>query len=423
MFKGIFKIPPGYYHDSEKGLIQYWAPPPVDRFYAPEADSVRAAVEESVRRQLVSDVEIGSFLSGGLDTSTIVAFASKYYNGRLKTFCMGFGHEYDEIEDAKMVADHFGTEHHSLVINDKDTLKLYPRMIWHSEQPKLNTYGWFVNEYASKYVKVCLSGLGGDELFFGYPTSTRFMNFQKAQRLMKFPGVSIFGAFMGGKRGQTLSGIRKRAQTYLSIISPIYGSEDHRFFSLPEKDVLGCHESLTKRVEDQFFKSRLEFVQQAVNAEFFTKMPDDYLTIDDSMSMAHSLENRVPLLDNQLLDLMLPVGYRRNYLGGVGKALLRQAMGPILPQKCLEKPKQGFSPDILHWWKGEMGDEVRRKLPDSPAVKQYFAMEKITEMMSHADNSYSKASLAFHIYAFHIWHDLFIDRGKENADVLVLPLH
>ena len=101
---------------------------------------VRDALEQSVQRQLVSDVEVGSFLSGGIDTSTIVAFASKHYPHKLKTFCMGFGHEDDELDAAKKVADHFGTEHYGFTITDKETLELYPDMIWHSEQPKLNTY-------------------------------------------------------------------------------------------------------------------------------------------------------------------------------------------------------------------------------------------------------------------------------------------
>ena len=187
-------------------------------------------------------------------------------------------------------------------------------MIWHSEQPKLNTYSWFVNERARKYVKVCLSGLGGDELFFGYPTSSRFEAFQRAQSLMRLPGSSLLGAFASGKRKQILSNVKNRAFTYISTISPVFGSENEKIFSSP---TLEYRQNLESRIDQSFFKTNYEFVQQAVYAEFSTKLPDDFLSIDDTMSMAHSLENRVPLLDNQLLDLMLPVPYKYNYQNGV----------------------------------------------------------------------------------------------------------
>ncbi len=423
LFKGIFKIPPGHYYDSQGGIVQYWAPPSADGVHAPDPALVRKVVEDSVRRQLISDVQVGSFLSGGLDTSTLVAFASKHYRGRLRTFCMGFGHEDDELADARLVAEHFGTEHYDFTISDRATLELYPKMIWHSEQPKLNTYGWFVNEFASRYVKVCLSGLGGDELFFGYPTSSRFVSFQRAQRLMRIPGIPLLSRFAAGKRKHVLLGIRNRAHTYLTVVSSVYGPEDHDYFALPKEEVQDYHTALTGRMDESFFQNSSEFLQQTVNAEFHTKLPDDYLVVEDAMSMAHSLENRVPLLDNALVDLMLPVSYRSNYANDTGKMLLRRAMEGILPRRCFEKPKQGFSLNIVKWWEGELGEEVRRMLPESPSVRQFFNIDKLKQLAIEARGSYGKISLLWYIYAFHVWHDLFIERGKQNVDLLVLPVH
>ncbi len=413
LFKGVYKLQPGHYYDSKHGVVKYWSPPPVDSTVEPDVNMVRRVVEESVKRQLISDVPVGSFLSGGLDTSTVVAFASKHYEGRLKTFCMGFGHEDDEIDDAKLVAEHFNTEHHSFTLSDQAALELYPKMIWHSEQPKLNTYSWFVNEFASKHVKVCLSGLGGDELFFGYPTSTRFVNFQRAQRLMNLPSAPILRLFTRGRRRQVLSKIKNRSDTYLSIISSVYGSEEN-VFTFPEDEAQRHRETLTEKMRQAFFQDKLRFTQQAVNAEFFTKMPDDYLSIDDSMSMAHSLEIRVPLLDNEILYLMLPLPYTRNYEGGVGKKILRQAMRGILPQRCFDKPKHGFSLNILRWWRGEMGEEIRRVLPESRSVREFFNVNKLNQMIPEAGESYSEVSLLWRIYAFHIWHNIFIEQGGQQ---------
>lgn len=413
LFSGVSKIPPGHYYDSETGSTSaYWSLPRVKKDYVPDISLVRQALEQSVKRQLISDVEVGSFLSGGLDTSTVVAFASKHYPNKLKTFCMGFGFADDEIEYARKISEHFGTDHHSFTITDKATLQLYPEMIWHSEQPKLNTYTWFVNEYARKYVKVCLSGLGGDELFFGYPTSSRFEAFQRAQNLMKVPGSYLLNVFASGKRKRILTRIKDRSFTYITTISPIFGSIDEKIFS---SSIAEYKQRLKDRMEKSFFSSGDEFVQQAIYAEFGTKLPDDFLSIDDSMSMAHSLENRVPLLDNQLVDLMLPVPYKYNYENGVGKATLRKAMSGILPEECFDKPKQGFSLNILNWWKGEVGEEMRKMICDSEPVNYYFDVNALRALFPSAYNSYSTAALLWTVYAFHIWHERFVEKGKDKA--------
>jgi len=414
LINGILKVPPGHYYDSLGGVMRYWIPGPTRPDYIPAADMVARVIEESVKRQLISDVPVGSFLSGGLDTSTIVAFASRHYGAKLKTFCMGFGHEDDELEDARLVADHFGTEHYDFTIDDRAMIELYPRMIWHSEQPKLNTYNWFANEYASRHVKVCLSGLGGDELFFGYPNSTRFVNFLRVQRLARLPGSEVLALILRGRRRQLIANVKNRPRAYLTIISATYGHNEGHIFSFPLKEIESYRQELTERMGKSFFTGDLDFVQQSVYAEFFTKLPDDYLTIEDSMSMAHTMENRVPLLDNELLDLMLPVHYRHNYEGRTGKMLLRAAMRGILPRRCFEKPKQGFSLNIVKWWKGELGEEIRRVLPESETVKAYFNTDKLTEMMRDAADSYGKVSILWHIYAFEIWHRLFIEDSEER---------
>ena len=412
LFSGIFKIPPGHYYDSlKKEIGAYWSAPP-EKDYAPDTKTIQRALEESVERQLVSDVEVGSFLSGGLDTGTVVAFASKHYPHKLKTFCMGFGHEDDELEDAQKISEYFGTDHHGFQISDRATLEMYPQMIWHSEQPKLNTYSWFVNEFAHKYVKVCLSGLGGDELFFGYPTSSRFTSFQKAQKLMKVPGAQIFSFVASGKRKAVLSQVKDRAATYLTTVSPTFGSLDSKVFSY---DISSYRRGLRDKYESTYFDNNSDFVEQAVHAEFGTKLCDDFLAIDDSMSMAHSLENRVPLLDNQLVDLMLPIPYKYNYQNGVGKGLLREAMKGILPEGVFKKPKQGFSLNILKWWPGELGEEIRSTIPESAAVRKYFNVPALVDLIPSAANSYTSVSLLWHIYAFHVWHDVFIENGEKSA--------
>ena len=186
LMRGINKLPSSsilIFEDGRAEISTYWNPPSLS--FAPSdellIENLRVALERSVRDQLVADVPVGCFLSGGLDTATIVAFASKVTTQPLKTFCMGFGEETDELQDAKLIAERFGTDHHELIVDSSQGMRLYPKMIWHMEAPKYNLYPWFVCELVRKYVTVCLSGNGGDEIFGGYVT--RYQNALRIEQL------------------------------------------------------------------------------------------------------------------------------------------------------------------------------------------------------------------------------------------------
>ncbi len=194
LLQGIRKLPPSsylVYQNNSVRIESYWGIPSVD-VSANEGqllEKLEAALEESVRDQLVADVPVGCFLSGGLDTSVLVAYAAKASREPLKTFCMGFGEETDEFKDARLIAEHFGTDHHEITVDSSQAMKLYPKMIWHMEAPKYNLYPWFVCELVHKYVKVCLSGNGGDEVFGGY-----YARYQNALRIQELAKKGLAGA-------------------------------------------------------------------------------------------------------------------------------------------------------------------------------------------------------------------------------------
>src|SRR5208337_200182 len=188
LIAGIKKLPPSSiltFKDDAGEVSAYWQIPCQSE--APDQNKtvsdLRTALQDSVRDQLVADVPVGCFLSGGLDTSAIVAFASKAVTQPLKTFCMGFGEDTDELQDAKLIAEHFGTDHHELIVDSSQGMKFYPRMIWHMEAPKYNLYPWFVCELVRKHVTVCLSGNGGDEVFGGY--IARYENALRIEKLSR----------------------------------------------------------------------------------------------------------------------------------------------------------------------------------------------------------------------------------------------
>ena len=409
MFREIEQLPPASFLSYNRGSMStstYWRPPAYTDC-TPPIEAVRNTLKESVVSQTeVSDVPVAAFLSGGLDTSTVVAFASRVRPEGLRTFCMGFGEQTDEFKDAKVVAETFGTDHHELLVDPSQGMKLFPQMIWHSEMPKVNLYSWFVNEAASRFGKVCLSGLGGDELFCGYPTSSRFKRVRQVSGLMRLPLVKQLAnaasaiPFGKAKYGKALTDETLAYSTIATGFPPLEIDP-----SIPG-DLKRC------------FPGTSDFVQEMVRCEFHTKLPYDYLLVEDAMSMAHTLEVRVPLLDDRLLELMLGVPSKYQMTDNVGKLLLRQAMTGILPEHCFTKPKWGFSVDIYSWWKKAVRDYAMKYIPESEVLKGLAGKwhQKLVEVMRQPlDQSRTRwYAMGWTMLGLELWHRIFVDGdGKE----------
>jgi asparagine synthase (glutamine-hydrolysing) len=383
----------------------YWQMPGLSAS-APSISQVKETLRQSIIRQtLTSDVPVGAFLSGGLDTSTVVAFASGVRSEPLKTFCMGFGEATDEFADARLVAEKFGTDHHEISVDASGAMKIFPEMIWHSEMPKVNLYSWFVNEAASKYVKVCLSGLGGDELFAGYPTSRRFRVARRMVKLRRLgPGLSILGR-VPNRYGRLLNSVRSESAAYATLVT-----------GFPSEEV---SPRVRELVKPYFNNHQQSFEQDIVLAEFSQKLPFDYLQVEDAMSMAHTLEVRVPLLDELLLQLMLPVPYEYEASPNEGKRLLRAAVRDILPARCLKKPKWGFSVDVFSWWKRSVREFAVNRIPESRFLKEVapkwhkLIVKKITQSPNVEDSRWY--SMGWIMLGLDVWSDLFLKRQNPES--------
>jgi asparagine synthase (glutamine-hydrolysing) len=421
LIEGIKKLPPSsilIFKDGRADISIYWQIPrqsdttDSDRWIT----DLRVALQDSVRNQLVADVPVGCFLSGGLDTSAIVAFASKAVSQPLKTFCMGFGEETDELQDAKLVAEHFGTDHHELIVDSSQGMKLYPRMIWHMEIPKYNLYPWFVCELVRKHVTVCLSGNGGDEVFGGYVA--RYQHALKIQELSR-KSLSSF-LRVGGPLEKLSANVRTRnrfrvlgalgnyTKEYLILAGAMSDSFNRKLF----KDV-NFSTSELQHCYAPCFPPGSSFLDGLMNAELRTKLVDDLLSVDDTMSMAHSLELRVPLIDNRIVDCMTPIPWESKFKSGTGKLLLRQVTKDILPKESLRKPKWGFSVDVNAWYKGELGELIRQIVPSSEVVNQYFSKNVIQKLLeSRMDRRYQV--LLWQLLGFHFWHRIFIESERPD---------
>lgn len=429
LLEGINKLPPSSFlvlHSGSLKIESYWDIPPLDSSIDEDhiIERLRLTLEESVRNQLVADVPVGCFLSGGLDTSTIVAYASKASGQPLKTFCMGFGEETDEFRDARLIAEHFGTDHHELTVDSSQGMKLYPKMIWHMEAPKYNLYPWFVCELVRKYVKVCLSGNGGDEIFGGY--YARYQNALRIQelaknrfsQLLKVPSslLQAFSQDMKSKnRLRVLQSLGDNPAEYFILAGVLPDSFNRRLFKNG-----GCSVGDVREHYARFFDGT-NFLQGLMNAELRTKLVEDLLSVDDTMSMAHSLELRVPLLDNRIVDLMTTIPWQAKYTPSThGKLLLRKAIRGVLPEESLRKPKWGFSVNVFSWYKGELGELLHQILPESDVIQRYFSQSLVQSLLHKKPVPQNRRFqiLLWQLLGFHFWHRMFIDNEPSSVPKL-----
>ena len=327
---------------------------------------------KAVNRQLVSDVELGAYLSGGMDSGSITSLASQRFKD-LKSFTVGFdlssasGIElvFDERQTAEAMSAVFRTEHYEMVLKAGDMERCLPKLAWHLEEPRVGQCypNFYASKLASKFVKVVLSGAGGDELFGGYPW--RYYRGATSKNFDEY----IDEYYLYWQRLIPNSVISK-------VFSPIWGDVKDVWTRDIFKDVFSTHENELTRPED--------FINHSLYFESKTFL-HGLLVVEDKLSMAHSLENRVPFLDNDLVDFAMncPVNLKLNNLGNVirlnenevgrksskyfsktndGKQILRDAMSGYIPKNILKASKQGFSSPDASWFKGQSMDFVSKSL-------------------------------------------------------------
>ena len=386
LFKDIHHVPPGSYllHENGKSKVSRYYDfnsAVQDISFEDAKDGIRTRLKEAVRRQLISDVPIGVYLSGGIDSSSLVAMMSELGVDDIRTFTLGFNEPTDEFDSAKIIADQFSTNHQTLSL-DLDPMKHFPNVIWHSEVPKINLLqGHMMSQFVSKHVKVVLGGLGGDELFAGYDIHGIFHSLRSLSGTIPKTVEKMIGTPLGKLMSslQRKSGImkwdeyRRGLQTVLasgnvlrqllilrnvwdheeSVLKQIY-TEDFRQKELP-------------KVESEFSELANSFsdqsaMDQVFGIEFQTKMVNDYLWTEDRMSMSHSVEERVPFLDRDLVEFAFSIPVNLKMKGGRKKSLLRSAMDPFLPKEIIEKKKWGFAVNPYLQYQKDLKDTIEKVL-------------------------------------------------------------
>lgn len=439
IFKGIRKLPPATLLAVENGQVHEWRywrlPERVNQSLSEREwiERVRVQLEESVRMQMVSDVPIGAFLSGGVDSSAVVGFMARHSPQPIRTYAIGFtGGEaealYNELPYARRVAELFGTQHREIVVCP-DVVSLLPKLLWHMDEPLADTAfitTFLVSEFAREDVKVILSGVGGDELFGGY---RRYLGEHYAQKYRRLPGwlrrsaASIAERLPADRHSGLLNTLRlakgflasaemtadARYRSYLQVL------DRETVFALllqadpAQADPLGQAFAAAGHDDDL---NRLF----AVDAQ--TQLPDDLLMLTDKMSMAVSLECRVPLLDHQLVELAAAMPAAIKVRGGRLKHTLKESLSDLLPKDILERKKRGFGTPMGAWLKNELTPLLQRLLAPEVIQRRGLFRQPVVDRLiaDHQANRIDGTDALLALLNLEIWSRLCLDQ-RDPADV------
>jgi asparagine synthase (glutamine-hydrolysing) len=427
IFSGTRKLPAGHILVWEEGATRiepFARPAPVqasevrDEDASELAEELRARLRDSVRAHLIADVPVGVLLSGGVDSSLLAALAAQESSEAVHTFSIGFEERsFDELDDARSVAEMYGTRHEELVLRP-DAALLLPRLAETFDEPfadssALPTY--LVSELAARHVKVALSGEGADELFGGYYTyaadllALRVGRFAPhARPLVERLPSSSRKASLDYKakrfvRGAALPPL-ERHHAWKEIFSPDLRAElTGRRSPLDPVDLLRTRFAETEGAE---LLSRLQDV------DLGTYLVDDLLVKTDRASMAHSLEARVPYLDPLVTGLAFALPTRLKVRGLRKKLLLRKAAAPLLPRSIVYGRKRGFSIPAAAWLRGELEPFARDVLaPDTLRRQGFFQPEPVTRLLDrHVSGQEDLSRQLWGLLSFTLWHERHVER-------------
>jgi asparagine synthase (glutamine-hydrolysing) len=431
IFGEVRRLPPGHLLVARGGRVEesrWWSPPapelePVRKSAAEWQAELRERLETVVRDHMVADVPVGVFLSGGLDSGTLAALASRSGNGRLHTFSIGFDDpSYDELDDARRVAKRYDTEHHELVVRP-DAVALLPELVRAFDEPFADSSAipvYCVSKLARESVKVVLSGEGGDEVFAGYQT---YSAWKWAERYQRLPGVVSRGLVPAIVRRLPVSHRRVsfdyRAKRFVAAaLAP--PAEAHFgwkvVFDEAEKAALYASPPAAMLPSVRLYRdawareagrdplARLQRIDQQIY------LPDDILVKADRMSMAVSLEARVPFLDHRLVELALSLPPELRLRGGTRKVLLRRAMAADLPREVLRGGKRGFNVPIPAWLNGELRDFAHDVLGTRRLREAGFFRPAAVEALlaDHESRRADRSRPLWTLLSFALWHEEFV---------------
>ncbi len=443
IFSGVNKLPPGnhlVFANGEVTIAEYW-----DFHFEPvEAkpeeeylDDLNALLDEAVRLRLVSDVPLGAFLSGGVDSSVVVGLMARHMTQPVKTFSIGFNEDtYDELKYARIAAKHFRTDHHEFIVTP-DICEIVDDLVWHFDEPFADSSAiptYMVSKLARDHVKVVLSGDGGDELFAGY---TRYVVDRSRRQLARMPRMVREGVMRPlserlphNARGRNY--LRNLSldpiDRYIDSISiftdlnkqALYASDFQRQL---KGDAVGAtlFGGLAASVDTGDELDRLLYLDSK------TYLPGDILTKVDRMSMAVSLEARVPLLDHKLIEFVTRIPASLKMKGLNTKHIFKRAVRSFVPAEILNRPKQGFGVPIQEWINDQMRDRIHETLTAQRTRERGLFDPGYVDLLldEHGRGRRDHSPALWSLLMLELWHRNFVDEfgfKREQVSSEVFPV-
>ncbi|MGI8669921.1 MAG: asparagine synthase (glutamine-hydrolyzing) [Aridibacter sp.] len=435
LYKDVKRLMPGHFlvwKDGEILIKKYW-----DLEYEPKFAEISdkdfveqwlKKFKEAVRLRLMADVPLGMFLSGGIDSSAIAAVMSEMVSEPIKTFSVGFAErEANEFSYARMVSEKFGTEHHEITITPEQFFAKLPELIWHEDEPLgfvASVPLYFVSELAQKHVKVVLTGEGSDEILAGYA------RYYKALKLLEFGKKyeSLTPSFL---RSVVKTGVttlpnklnRKLNRTFLTLDSDVESLyfDNFAIFNKKMQNELLSNETKAKIGDGNPYK----FINKWFEADNAKELLDKLLYVDtktymqellmkqDQMSMAASIESRVPFLDHDLVDFTSRMPLKMKLRGRDTKWILRKAMKGILPEEILSREKMGFPVPIGAWFRNEFKHLIKDFVLSERALSRgIFSADFVRELCQRHFSGENHELRLFFLLNFEIWQRQILEGEK-----------
>jgi asparagine synthase (glutamine-hydrolysing) len=431
IFQDVHKLPPGHhltFKDGRARVAQYWDFPyqqPQENPAQSEDDcleELRALLDEAVRVRLEADVPLGAFLSGGIDSSTVVGLMARHMNQPVKTFSIGFHEDsYNELKYARIAARKFGTDHHEFIVTP-EVCDIVEELVWHFDEPFADSSAiptYMVAKLAREHVKVVLSGDGGDELFAGYTryaTHRRRRGFAHLPRLVREKLMQPLGASLPhGAWGRNY--IHKVAlpsiDRYIEDVSIFTRLNKPLLYTDDLRRQLGNSEP-GKRFRDYAAHSRVDgSLDPLLYLDSKTYLPGDILTKVDRMTMAVGLEARVPLLDHKLIEFVCTrIPSHMKLRGLETKHILKRTVRDFVPPEILTRPKQGFGVPIDQWLNDKLRDRLRDTLSEPRTTQRGYVDPRYVNLLldEHARGRRDHATELWTLFVLELWHRTFVDK-------------
>jgi asparagine synthase (glutamine-hydrolysing) len=415
MFEGISKLQPGHILVVEDGRVRtecYWDVPLDGETLAPEAAerALRERLDECVQAHLVSDVPLGVFLSGGLDSRAVTGLVSRAVQEPVRTFAVGYrdGGRDDERAYARLAATRFGTAHHELALDSSAFWGFVPWMVWSLDEPVADAPCiplYLLSRLARRHVTVALSGEGADEILAGYGIYRRMLALQRWRRL---PGLLLLRRALGDERlRRTLARAALPLEQVYRGVSDVFAPERVAEMLAPDLRSLRAASPTLEYFERT---RRLEPLRRMLYLDLKVWLPDDLLVKADKMTMAASIELRVPFLDHTLVEWAWRLPSNLKLRGGVGKYVLRRAVGDLVPPEILGRAKQGFTIPIKGWLRDELSGSARRLLLEQGSHRDLLDLRAVERLLTcHESGRADLSTELFTLVVFAVWHQLFIE--------------